>query len=243
MKPKTMILLVVAVGCGLAASFMTSKLLSERREQPQQPVEEKVTLLVTKTKVPKNTVLKEPEKYFEVRERNKADEPKEKYFTSFAEIKDKRLKKELKPDVHVSPEDIQDRTGTMLDTPPGYGAIGLRANPALLAGNQVWPGDKVDILLTQRGTNNKVSSRTVLADVQVLAVGERTDRGGEGNPQGNTVTVALLPEDAAKVRVAETLGELSLWLHGSDEDVKHSKRVITEDDVLRAGHAAEAPKE
>ena len=94
MKPKTMILMVVAVGCGLAASYMTSKLLADRREPP--PVEEKIKILVSKTKVPKNTVLKDPEKYFEVRERNKADEPKEKYFTDFAQLKDKRLKKDLK---------------------------------------------------------------------------------------------------------------------------------------------------
>jgi pilus assembly protein CpaB len=239
MKPKTMILLVVAIGCGLAASYMTSKLLADRREQP--PPEEKIKILVTKTKVPKGTVLKEPEKFFEIKERSKADEPKEKYFTEFAQLKDKRLKKELKAEVHVSPEDLQDRTTTTLDTPPGYGALGLRANPALLAGNQVWPGDKVDIILTQRGAT-KVSARTVLKDVQILAVGDRTNRESEGAPQGNTVTVALLPEDAQKVRVAETLGELSLWLHGSDEEVKHSTRVVTEDDVLRGGQGNE-PKE
>ena len=60
MKPKTMILMVVAVGCGLTASYMTSKLLADRGEQP--PPEEKIKLLVTKTRVPKGTVLKDPEK-------------------------------------------------------------------------------------------------------------------------------------------------------------------------------------
>ena len=238
MKPKTMALMIVAVGCGLAASYMTSKLLAERREQP--PQEEKIKLLVAKTRVPKNTVLKEPEKFFEVRERAKTEEPKEKYFTEFAQLKDKRLKKELKADVHVTPDDLQDRTTTTLDVPPGYGGFGLRVNAASLAGGYVWPGDKVDIILTQRAT--KVTARTVLKDVLVLAVGDKTTREpteGGGALQANTVSVALLPEDAAKVRVAETLGELSLWLHGSDEDVKHSAKVITEDDILRAGQGGD----
>src|SRR5206468_24431 len=236
MKPKTMVLMVVAVGCGLAASYMTSKLLADRREQP--PPEEKIKLLVTKTKVPKNTVLKDPEKYFEVRERNKSDEPKEKYFTDFVQLKDKRLKKELKPDVHVSPEDLQDRTTSTLDVPPGYGGFGLRVTAASLAGGYVWPGDKVDIILTTRGL--KANARTVLRDVLVLAVGDKIIRDSEaGSLQANTVSVALLPDDAAKIRVAESLGELSLWLHGSDEGVVHGTKVITEDDVLRPSHGAE----
>jgi len=239
MKPKTMILMVVAVGCGLAASYMTSKLLADRREPP--PVEEKVKVLVTKTKVPKGTVLKDPEKFFEIKERNKADEPKEKYFTDFVQLKDKRLKKELKAEVHVSPEDLQDRTTSTLDVPAGYGAFGLKVTAASTAGGYVWPGDKVDIILTQRTL--KATARTVLRDVVVLAVGDKIIRESEsGSIQANTVSVALLPDDAAKVRVAETLGELSLWLHGSDEAVVHGSKVITEDDVLRPGQAVE-PKD
>jgi len=127
MKPKTLILMVVAVGCGLAASFMTSKLLADRREQP--PPEEKIKLLVTKTKVPKGTVLKEPEKFFEIRERSKDDEPKEKYSPSFAQLKDKRLKRDPKPDVHASPDDFQDRTTTILDPRPATAASACASTP------------------------------------------------------------------------------------------------------------------
>ena len=60
MKPKTLILMVVAVGCGLAASYMTSKLLADRRQEA--PVEEKVDVLTAKIKVPQFTVIKEPDK-------------------------------------------------------------------------------------------------------------------------------------------------------------------------------------
>ncbi len=50
MKPKTMMLMVVAIGCGLAASYMTSKLLAERNNA--QTEEPKVKVLVAKIKVP-----------------------------------------------------------------------------------------------------------------------------------------------------------------------------------------------
>ena len=46
MKPKTLILMVVAVTCGLGASYMTSRLLAER--QPEDT--EKVKILVADRK-------------------------------------------------------------------------------------------------------------------------------------------------------------------------------------------------
>jgi len=61
MKPKTMILMVVAVVCGLGASYMTSRLLAER----QQPAEDTVMILVAKQKVPAFIPTKDPKKYFE----------------------------------------------------------------------------------------------------------------------------------------------------------------------------------
>ncbi len=34
MKPKTTILIVLAIGCGLAAAFMTNKLIADRSKAP-----------------------------------------------------------------------------------------------------------------------------------------------------------------------------------------------------------------
>ena len=42
MKPKTMMLMVVAIGCGLGASYMTSRLLAERNNQTQAEATVKV---------------------------------------------------------------------------------------------------------------------------------------------------------------------------------------------------------
>jgi hypothetical protein len=61
MKPKTMILMVVAIGCGLGASYMTSKLLAERG---QQQGEQQVPVLVAKQKIQPWIPIKEPERLF-----------------------------------------------------------------------------------------------------------------------------------------------------------------------------------
>ena len=61
MKPKTMILMVVAVVCGLAASYMTSRLLADKGTPP--PVAT-VTVLVAKQKINAWTPIKNPEDLF-----------------------------------------------------------------------------------------------------------------------------------------------------------------------------------
>ena len=234
MRPKTVALLVVALGCGLAASYMTSKLLAERNTE--QPEEETVKILVAKTKVPRGTLLKDPEKYFELKDRRKADAPQS-YFTDFAQIKDKRMKKDVKADVHISPEDLLDKNTTALLIPDGHGAIGLTVTAASAASFFVYPGDKVDIILTRHGP--EFTSQTILRDVLVLTVGASAIRpdgdGPSGAMQANTVTVALKPEDAQKVRLAEKLGELSLLLRKEGDELQASARVTRPDDLLRSG--------
>jgi Flp pilus assembly protein CpaB len=208
MKPKTMILLVVAVTCGLGASYMTSKLLAERKGPPP---EEKVRVLVAKARVTKYTVLKEPEKFFEQREMPKAIAPKS-FFSDLAEIKDKRVNKEFKADVHISPEDVADRLSG-LPIPDGFGSVGLKVTAASSVSFFVTPGDKVDVIWTQRGDNP--SSRTMLRDVLVLSVGEKTTKPGEQDSsvmQAQTVNLAVTAKDAAKIALAEEHGQLRLRL-------------------------------
>ena len=53
MKSKTLILLVVAIVCGLAASYMTSQLLAERNNTGPEQTEEKIQILVAKKNLPR----------------------------------------------------------------------------------------------------------------------------------------------------------------------------------------------
>jgi Flp pilus assembly protein CpaB len=227
-----MILMVVAVGCGLGASYMTSKLLAERKGPPP---EEKVSVVVAKTKVPKLTHLKDPDKFFEVRQFPKAMAPKS-YYSSLKEIKDKRVNRELKADVHISAEDVQDKN-TGLPIPDGFGAVGVKITAVSAASYFVTPGDRVDIMLTQRGENANCS--TILRDMLVLSVGERVQRPEDANSgvmQAQTVTIAVKADEAKTIRLAETVGDLSFVLRKEGEKAEFSTdTVVTRDFLKRAG--------
>jgi Flp pilus assembly protein CpaB len=61
MKPKTMILMGLAITCGLGASYMTSRLLADRQTEEKETVE----VLVAKRSLSVGERLTKPEELFE----------------------------------------------------------------------------------------------------------------------------------------------------------------------------------
>jgi pilus assembly protein CpaB len=84
----------------------------------------------------------------------------------------------------------------------------------------VWPGDRVDLILTQSQEgadvppSRRVSGETVLHDVRVLAIDRQLIQGATSeSPEtqaARTVTLEVTPNDAERVVVAARLGHLSL---------------------------------
>ncbi len=83
----------------------------------------------------------------------------------------------------------------------------------------VFPGDQVDILITQTlpitgGKADAVqhkASETVLHDVRVIAVDQKLDKGGEAVVAHN-VTLEVTPKQSEMIAVATEMGKLSLSL-------------------------------
>jgi pilus assembly protein CpaB len=84
----------------------------------------------------------------------------------------------------------------------------------------VWPGDRVDLILTQAQDRadiplaRRVSGETVLHDVRVLAIDRQLIQGATSeSPESQaakTVTLEVTPAGAERVMVAARLGHLSL---------------------------------
>ena len=84
----------------------------------------------------------------------------------------------------------------------------------------VWPGDRVDVILTQSQAGSdvpaarRVSAETVLHDVRVIAIDRQLIQGATSeSPESQavkTVTLEVTPADAERVMVGATLGHLSL---------------------------------
>jgi pilus assembly protein CpaB len=82
----------------------------------------------------------------------------------------------------------------------------------------LYPGDRVDVILTQTFKNDPPLTRrsvgeTVVQNLRVLAIDPvETRANGAVNGFGRTVTLEVTPDEAERVNVATELGKLSLTL-------------------------------
>lgn len=216
MKPKTMILMVVAVGCGLGASYMTSRLLAERNAKPQEV--QTVPVLVAKMRVPGWQPIKDPEKYFEIKEFPQDVAPR-KALSNFSDVKDQRLNKPVDEGKPISQDDLltkeQEDVGSKLL--PGQRAIAIKVSAESLAGGFVLPGTRVDVICTTRG--NDPTTKVVLQSMLVLALDTQNERNPEQKSIiAQTVTLAATPNEAARLTLASSIGELRLALKGNGDN-------------------------
>ncbi len=240
MKPKTMILMVVAVVCGLGASYMTSRLLAERDDKPAEAaVVEKVTLLVAKKNLEIHTPFKKkPEDFFKEKQFTLEDAPKDALKPEdIAKLKDKYLKRGLRKDDHILPDDVVDNPLALKDLPVGMRAIGIPVNAAISASG--WanlPGSHVDIFWTrQRGGSEKDTfAKLLLEDVIVLAADTNDKGNGTGAMLANVVTVALHVDNAMKLSLAMDTGTLRLVLRNLDDKSSSERSQVTMDELMKS---------
>jgi pilus assembly protein CpaB len=222
MKPKTLLLMFVAIGCGLAASYMTSRLLAERGAA--NGTDEKVKVLVAKKNLALGTLIKDPEAVFEEKAFTKGEEPK-KAIRTFDQVKDRRLNKPLAAEQFVSADDLMDKTQDGLSAlmPKGMRAFGVKSNAEASSGGFVLPNSKVDVVWVSRNNDKEQVSKIILQNVLVLAVDQQPVRLEDKQAMvPSTVTLAVTPEQAERLTLASETGLLKLILRpfGDEEVVK-----------------------
>jgi len=113
---------------------------------------------------------------------------------------------------------------------PGTRAISVSVDLASGTAGLIWPGDRVDLILTQQRdeqdvpTSRRTWGETVLANVTVIAVDQRLTQGGDpaatndDRRTARTVTLEVTPEQAERVAVAIRLGRLSLVVRSAESE-------------------------
>jgi pilus assembly protein CpaB len=95
--------------------------------------------------------------------------------------------------------------GLAAKIPAGMRAASVKTNEVMNIAGFIFPGSRVDVLVTLRGENIASSTtRTVLQNVQVLATGTKTDPDPNGKPENvSVVTLLVTPEESEKLALAQ----------------------------------------
>ena len=140
---------------------------------------------------------------------------------------------------------------------PGTRAVSIGVDPITGVSGLIWPGDHVDVILTQEiqrateATGRRIIGETVLSNVRVIAIDQDIT---QGTPQGSsvagklasTVTLQANADEAERLAVAQQMGHLSLAIRAFSDTLPSPGRnaplaAVTGDDVSPALSNSKTP--
>lgn len=102
----------------------------------------------------------------------------------------------------------------------GYRAVSIGVNFNQSVSNLIEPEDLVDVVYTTSSQNNQSTSKILLENVRVLAVGRQMltpDQSKEKYVEYSSVTVELIPQDAVQLINASQEGKIQFILNKRPE--------------------------
>ena len=121
---------------------------------------------------------------------------------------------------------------------PGMRAVSVPITPTSANSGLIFPGDRIDLILTQtlipsegEGSSRRVSE-TVLKNIRIIAMGVETAddaEAGKNNEKAKTATFEVTPTQAEMVALLTELGKLSLSLRSLAADAESTMPVAETD--------------
>ena len=218
MKQKNMILVAVAVGCGLVAAFLTQTMTGKETTE-----QEMVEIPVAKVDLPVGTMIKKDKLAEQVIYKKFTRDTLPPEFTSTQEeLVDKSLVRTLRAGEAFNPKDLT--LNTAISPPPGKSLMAIPMDPIKAAGGFALPGSHVDILaaITLRSKDGRNNTKVIplLTDMLVIAVDTRTDN-VEAATSAPTVSRVTFAADAREMVLLQKAmirnANLSLSLRNPNE--------------------------
>jgi pilus assembly protein CpaB len=122
---------------------------------------------------------------------------------------------------------------------PGMRAVTVPVSAQTGVAGFVFPGDRIDLVLTQtvEGEGPPLrAAETVMSNLRVLATDQTTDQTTDENGKTvvntfQTVTLEVTPKIAEKIAVAQTVGSLSLVLRSIRDNSDELERAVAAGDI------------
>ncbi len=219
MKQKNLILVAVAVGCGLVAAFLTSQIGAKPSQVDQVEIPVAAKDLPVGTKLNKDEI----DALVVFKKFNKDALPAS-YASTKEEMADKRLVRTIRQGEPFNPSDLT--TNTPISPPPGYNMVSFSSTPEKSVAGFAGPGSKVDMLCTVKSRKqNKVITFPLLLDMLVLAVDANTQYAREGAFHNlSSVSLAVTSKQATLLQQAISRGaDLRLVLRNPDKPADWGK--------------------
>lgn len=247
-KKKLMLLigaLIIAIGTGLAARTVLSGSSTPDAAAVAPPVPQGPKVLVAQRALPVGTIVTQDSILFQQWPKEMVQDA---YFIEGEADMSKLIGTVVRNPITAGQPVTQgslvapgDRGFLAAALGPGMRAITINVSQKTGVSGFIFPGDHVDLLLTQvvdapgSREGNLKTTETVLRNLRVLATDQSTDTeiidGRSIVKQSKTVTLEVTPRIAEKIQVAETIGSLSLSLRSIADNQSELERQIASGNV------------
>ena len=199
MTSKSLMLMGVAVVCGLGASYLVSRLVAGRNAT--------VVVLIARQNQGAFTPIQDPATMFGPKEIPRNEVPKNAVL-NMDDLKDRILIRALAVGQLVVADDVQDKNKATIDSEiaPGNRLVAIRTDAA---GGSILPGSHVDVYHTTR-SGDQPEAKLLLEGVLVRAVDVAGAPMAVPESLPAIVTLEVTPEQALTIALAKDTGSFCL---------------------------------
>jgi Flp pilus assembly protein CpaB len=219
MRPKSMVLILIALGCGLIASIGISQVMERNAgdKTEQQTAQIYVAtvdisagedLTASKIKLEQWPVDKIPEGAVKSPDQLDGMSPMQPLYAG-------------EPLLRAKLGDASKMRGSAARIRQGYRVMAINVDAATAVAGLIWPGDHVDVMVYTKGQGAGADrAEAILENVEVFAVNDKISRyedGEGGSIQARTVSLLVTREQAERLMLYQHVGLCSLSLRHPDE--------------------------
>ena len=214
MRAKSLVLLVVALGCGMVAAVAVSKAVMD--QGTGQPAEATVEIFVAKKNLEGSQKLSS--EHFTLERWPQSRLPEGAIF-KLEQIDGKYIKQNIfAGEPFIEAKLTVTRAGLGDDLPKGYRVFDIPSGGS----TYIKPGDHVDVIGTFKleGNGNVAESKTVMKNVRVFAINGNPAREADSKQASGSTTLQLQIKESQveALTLASKLGEMRISLRSSRED-------------------------
>jgi pilus assembly protein CpaB len=115
---------------------------------------------------------------------------------------------------------------------PGMTAVSIPLSETQGVAGLVMPGDRVNVMLTRTLENEQSYTDTLLQNIRVVAIDQVIDQRTEKPVVLRSATLEVMPQDAKRVALGQSVGSLSLMLRKAGEQSAGAFGRISTKDLL-----------
>ena len=226
MRTKSLLLLMLALGCGLVASLGITQVMGKRNANGPNPTGEMTAIFVAMENVPMGDPL--TAQVLKLEEWPKNNVPPG-ALTKIEDVEGRRPKTPIYKGSPILEDQLlgqgaaEEGAGGLI--PTGYRVVSIKVDSVSGGASLIRPGDRVDLLVHLQSNPSKgiheTTTRTILQDIKVFAVNDVFNLQsveGEKSISAKTISLLVTPGQAEKVMLATELGNIRMVLRSPQDD-------------------------